>query len=100
MGLHGSSVDDLGVVCVFWVANDSGMAVFALVAACGLFFSPFVTTVVARASSVASTSPGLYKDGMENFGGCLYLLSCFWRSDKWEVVVSGFLSDLYGMNQP
>ncbi len=71
LGLHGGSVDDLGVICVFWVANDNVMAVFDLVAACGSFPWPLVATVVARAPSAASTSRGSYKDGMDNFGGCL-----------------------------
>ena len=56
LGLHGGSVDNFGVVCVFWVANDNGMAVFALVAACGLFPWPLVATVVARAFCIASMS--------------------------------------------
>ncbi len=67
-------MDDLGVVCVCWVANDSGMAVFALVATCKSFSWPLVAAVVARALRVASTSRGSYKDGMDNFGGSL----CHW----------------------
>ncbi len=82
LGLHGGSVDEFGVVCAFWVANDSGTAIVALVATCGSFSWPLVATVVERASVMTSTSQGTCKGGVDNFGGCLCLSGCSQRPDK------------------
>ena len=99
LGLCGSSVHNFGVIYACWVAHDSGTAVLALVAACGSFSWPLVATVVKRASCAASMSRGSCKGGVDDFGCCLCLSGCSRRSDKWEVVVSGFFSDSYGMKQ-